>query len=508
MKKAYRKEIGKRKRAIERRLKRRTYEAKDKPVVRGRNIHYEMAEKARGINYGGMGAMIEVAKAVGVMEEIDAKVHLLKRHSPYHESDHVMNIATNVLLGGKRLQDIELRRNDEVYLDAIDANRIPDPTTAGDFTRRFGQRDIEALMECFNRVRERVWEQQEEGFLAEAVIDIDGTLAGTLGECKGGMDISYKGIWGYAPLIVSLSNTREPLYVVNRSGNVASHEGAVKWIDRAIALVKPHAGRICLRGDTDFALTAHFDRWSESVDFVFGIDANQAMVSRAKALAERDFEVLERKAKYEVKTKERRRPTNVKAQRVRARKFKDVSVKREHVGEFTYRPTKCKQSYRVVVVRKTLRVRKGKQMLPDEVRYFFYITTRTDLSVAQVVRFANKRCDQENVIEQLKNGVNALRMPVNNLLSNWAYMVMASLAWSIKAWYALLMDEQQDKDEVLAMEFRRFLHTFILLPAQIIRTGRKIVYRLLGYNPWLPIFFATFERLKGLRLYPRSMGVT
>ena len=73
--------------------------------------------------------------------------------------------------------------------------------------------------------------------MEEAFVDIDGTIAPTLGETKGGMALSYKGIWGYAPLIVSLANTKEVLYLVNRSGNEASHQGCVPWIDRAIDLV-------------------------------------------------------------------------------------------------------------------------------------------------------------------------------------------------------------------------------------------------------------------------------
>ena len=102
------------------------------------------------------------------------------------------------------------------------------------------------------------------------------------------------------------------------------------------------------------------------------------------------------------------------------------------------------------------------------------------------------------MIEQLKNGVNAMRMQVDNLLSNWAYMVMTSLAWNVKAWFAMLMPKKARWKEVLRMEFRSFLHAFILLPCQIIRAGRRITYRLLGYNPWMPEFFAAFEKIQRL----------
>jgi hypothetical protein len=136
---------------------------------------------------------------------------------PYHESDHILNIAYNFLAGGSCLQDIELLRNDEGWLNALGAQ---DPTTAGDFLRRFTKPDICAFMDAKNTVRKKVWQMQPATFLREAVINVDGTICATDGECKQGMDISYNGQWGYHPLVISLHNTREPLFIVNRSGKL------------------------------------------------------------------------------------------------------------------------------------------------------------------------------------------------------------------------------------------------------------------------------------------------
>ena len=463
------------------------------------NIHYEMSGKTRAMSYGGLGAIHNMVKKIGLDKEIDEHLQLLKVHLPYHESDHVLNLAYNVLVGGQRLEDIELRRNDETFMDALGAERIPDPTTAGDFARRFEKTDVATLMDCINTARKRVWSKAPRGLLNEAIIDVDGTLAQTLGECKQGMDISYKGIWGYHPLIVSLANTQEVLYLVNRPGNVPSHDGAAVWIDKAIELVKPHAKKVFLRGDTDFSLTRHFDRWSEEVEFAFGMDACPAFVARAEDLEEGCWTPLEREPRYHVLTEEREKPENVKERIVIERNFENIRLTSEQVAEFDYRPGQCKKAYRMVVVRKNLSVEKGETVLFDDIRYFFYITTRRDLSAAEIVAQANQRCNQENVIAQLKNGVNAMRMPVDDLDSNWAYMVMAALAWNLKAWFGLLMPNRIRRSQVLKMEFRRFLHTFILIPCQIVRTGRKIVYRLLGYNESLKDFFDTFERIKRLQ---------
>jgi hypothetical protein len=492
----YPKILRNRKRRIERRLAPRNWEAQDEPMFRGGNIHYELSAKTKAMGYGGMGAIHLLAQRVGLVEEIDQSLHLLKVHLPYHESDHVLNLAYNVMVGGQRLEDIELRRQDESFLNGLGAQRIPDPTTAGDFTRRFAPSDIEQLEESFNRCRLKVWAKQPAGFLAEAFIDVDGTIVETLGECKAGMAMSYKGIWGYAPLVVSLANTKEVLYLVNRSGNAASHEDSVRWIDRAIGLVKPVAGQITVRGDTDFTHTGALDRWDrEGVKFILGMDAHPKVVKLAEGLPASAWSKLERLPKYEVLTEPRQRPDNVKEQIVRQNGYENKVLVGEDVAEIEYQPNKCGQSYRLVILRKNISVQRGEQVLFDEVRYFFYLTNRRDLNAAAVVSLANGRCNQENVIEQLKNGVNAMRMPVADLVSNWAYMVMASLAWNLKAWYGLLVPDRERGLELVQMEFRQFLQAIILLPCQIIRAGRRIVYRLLGYNGWLSDFFATFKRI-------------
>jgi hypothetical protein len=464
------------------------------------NIHYEMADKAQAITCGGIGAIHLMCQKIGLVDDLNEKVTVLKRHLPYHESDHVLNLAYNIMAGGVRLEDIELRRNDENYLNGLGAQRIPDPTTAGDFTRRFAPADILALMEAINTSRQRVWKLQPEGFLNEAVIDVDGSLAGTLGQCKDGMDISYKGIWGYHPLIVSLANTKEVLYLVNRPANVPSHQGAVEWIERAIALVRPHAGSIFVRGDTDFSFTGQFDQWDETaVKFVFGMDASPTLVKLAEGLPESSWRGLARE-EPSIKTEPRERPENVKERIVKEREFVNQRLESEEVADVEYQPRKCARPYRLVIVRKNISVEKGEEYLFPEIRYFFYITNRRDLAWHEVVQAAHERCNQENVIAQLKGGVNAMRLPVDDLESNWAYMVMAALAWNLKAWFGLLMPEKSRGAAVVKMEFRSFLHRIILIPAQIIRAGRKVIYRIMSYNGWLKDFFATWESLRELRV--------
>jgi len=468
-------------------------------MFRASNIHYEMDGRHKGISSGGIGAIHLMNKKLGFVEEMDTVLHLLKRHLPYHESDHVLNIAYNVIAGGTRLEDIELQRQDEAWLDALGAEIIPDPTTAGDFLRRFSEDDIVELMEAINTTRKKAWEKQPASFFEKAIINADGTISETTGECKQGMDISYKGIWGYSPLIISLSNTREPLYLINRPGNAPSHLDSAEWIDRSLDLVSDTFKEVWIRGDTDFSLTAHFDKWDERCKFVFGMDARKNLISTADSIAEQQWEALLRKPKYEVKTKERKRPENVKERIVKEREFENIRTVSEHVAEFDYRPGKCKKTYRVVALRKNITVEKGDLALFDDIRYFFYISNDRLMTPAEVVYFSNERCDHENDIEQLKNGVNAMRMPVDDLVSNWAYMVIAALAWNMKAWYGLLTPNKVLGKQIIRMEFKRFINTFIRVPCVIIKTGRRIVYRLVGYNSYIKDFFRTFAAIKSLQ---------
>jgi hypothetical protein len=313
-------------------------------------------------------------------------------------------------------------------------------------------------------------------------------------------------VWGYHPLVVSLANTGEPLYLVNRSGNRSSQEGAAPRLNQSAALCR-RAGfrRITFRGDTDFSQTKYLDGWdSERIRFVFGFDAHPTLVERADVLRDKDWTRLVRREKYEVRTELRRRPDNVKDVKVIEHEFTNLRLRSEDVAEFAYTPVACKKSYRMVVVRKNITVEKGACRLFDEIRYFFYITNDDELDVEEVVFEANDRCDQENLIAQLAGGVRALSAPVDNIHSNWAYMVMSALAWNLKAWWALWLPEERrwrekheaEKTRVLRMEFKTFLNAFIKIPCQIVRQGRQLIYRVLSYNPHLPVFFRLCSALR------------
>jgi hypothetical protein len=497
---------------IERRLDKGNFpEDLSRPMFRAASQHYEVAERAVGTAYGGIGLIHQLVRHLELAKAIDERLHLFQLHLPYHESDHVLNIAYNALCDGRCLQDLEQRRQDEAYLNLLGAARIPDPTTAGDFCRRFVPAHLDALQQAFDVARGRVWSGQPATFFERAILDVDGTLVETDGECKQGMDISYKGVWGYHPLVVTLANTGEVLRLVNRSGNRPSHEGAAEQLDQSIALCRQAGFRnIHLRGDTDFSQTRHLDGWHEQgITFCFGLDVTPNRHVLADDLDDSAWKLLKRPPQYVVRSKRRGRRRRVKQQIVEQRGFRDVRLVDEEVAELRYRPGACGRVYRLIVVRKNLQVSEPRQQrLFDDYQYRMYLTNEWDLPPAQVVFDANDRCQQENVLAQL-NACRALHAPVDNLLSNNAYMLITSLAWNLKAWLALSLPgpcdpepvgrsqppEPKSKRRVLMMEFRTFVNALVRLPAQVVRSGRQLIVRLLGWNEWQPLLLCLAARL-------------
>jgi hypothetical protein len=211
--------VQSRKQRIARRLEQADRSGTDRPEMAASNIQYEIADRTRAIS--GIGAAHLLVKWLGLDQAINERLDLLKVYLPYHESDHILNIAYNLLAGGTRLEHLEFLRNDEGYLDALGATRIPDPTTAGDFCRRFDEGRIDTLQEVFNDARVKVWSEQ-------AAVSLDRTVA-----------------------------------LCRRAG----------------------FRQVRLRGDTDFSQTEHLDRWStDGVTFVFGIQAMQSLYVHAENL--------------------------------------------------------------------------------------------------------------------------------------------------------------------------------------------------------------------------------
>jgi hypothetical protein len=494
--------IDKRKEKIASRLEKNEMESV-KPVFATSDVEFDISEKVSAIHCGGIGIVRQMVNYLGLAKRINEQIQLLKRHLPYHESDHILNIAYNIICGGRNLENLELLRNNENYLDALGAPRIPDPTTAGDFLRRFTEEDVFALMDCGNEINVKAWKQ---GLSKKArrigIIDIDGKIQETYGACKEGIDFTYKKSWGFSTLVLTEATSGAHLFVANRPGNILSQENAAYWLDQAITVVKKGFERVIMRGDTAYSLTDEFDDWDDNgVDFIFGYDARENLVKMAELLPKNVWHEVERRERP-VLSSPRRKKVRTKQAVVRKRKFRCLTLKQEWVSEFEYRPGKCEKHYRVLVLKKRIEESCGQQVLFDSYRYFFYITNIDDMTTHDLLVFIRKRCNHENKVEQLDNGIHALKMPAAEFTANWAYMAIVMLAWNIKSWMGLLLPDQDRKQKIIACEFKSFQNWIINIPCQVLRTGRKVVFRFLNYNPWVEMIFVLSDLLRPVRCAP------
>jgi hypothetical protein len=397
--------IKRRKRQLKNRIDKRKMPST--PAIEATSVKIELAERQQAISAGGLAVILQLIDAIDLRMHINRAIPTFKTYMPYDEADHVFNIALNLLAGGTCLEHLELRRTDEAYLNALGAQRIPDPTTAGGFCRRFDALKILNLMQGLNHARQTVWKQQPAEFFERAIIEADGTMVETSGQRKEGVGMNYKKQWGYHPLVVTLANTREVLYIANRSGNRPSHEGSALYFDLAVKQCRDAGFKeVFLRGDTDFALTDNFDRWdNDKVKFVFGYDAKPNLIAIAESLEKDAWKPLRRRHPPQRETEPRQKRPNFKNQIVEQNQYET----KHQVGE-------------------------------------------------DIAEFEKQKATQTEV-----------------------------------------------KHRIVRMEFHTFLRTIIQIPAQIVRTSRRLIYRLLSFRESVEQLFMIHDHLsQPLRCCPCS----
>jgi hypothetical protein len=434
-------------------------------------------ESTESTAYGGLALAAGLMTRLRVPQALDGRLSLLKSHRPFHESDHVLTHVYNLFVGGSAIEDIGDLQHSEPIRRILGASRIPDPSTAGDFLRRFRRADIEELDRAIDEVQRRAWRSAHGSRkVRQGVVDLDSHVRHVYGDQKEGADFTYKGGFGYHPLVISLAGTQECLRLVNRPGNVASAEGAASHLAELAPMLKSRFKRVLVRGDSAFARQDIFDVCGEhDLYFAMVSSAQQNFEELADSLPERRWKPFcASESKPSRGCGRRKRGQNRRRRRARERGKRDLKLEKQWVAEIDYRPARSERTYRLIVRRQ--RIEESAQGALFELWRYRYVLTNLPKSVSteDAVRETYRRCDQENVIEQLRGGVAAMRMPTGSLLANHAFLVCARLAHNLKAWLAMLALPV----EVMRWEWKRFRKAFVYVAARVILTARSHVLRL------------------------------
>lgn len=490
-------------------------------VTRLPKLHTEVEESPSSTPYGGLVLAVAFLKQFMVAESIDSRVSVLKQHQPYHESDHVLALALNLYVGGTCLEDLSNLQHSEGVRRMLGACRIPDPTTAGDFLRRFDEDanpgSLAALRQSVDEIQCAVWQasastkrtkknkgrhKSQKNIQSLEAIDIDAHLKPVYGVQKEGADFSYKGQWSYKQLLITRARTSESLAVRNRPGNVKDADGAAEVLDEVLGNACSHLGpTLVVRGDSAFdqadmrAVCESRGVYSAIVAREFKDRQSIAMSvpeSSWKPFRTRAARTAEQRKRAKNRGRRRRKP-NRKRQRALERGYNNKRLLGQWITEVPYQPAGSKKTYRLVLRRRLIEHSEGQLVLFKEYEYRYVLTDLPhDLaSTRDVVDLTYERCDQENLVEQMGSGIAGWRMPVREFAGNCAWLEIARLAWNLGKWIAMLALP----DEVVRWEWKRFRQAFVYVAAEVVKRSRQTWVRFSDAHRFLDLIQLAHQRL-------------
>lgn len=478
-------------------------------VLRMPKLHAELDERAPWTPYGGLALFAESCRRLRVAESLDDHVEVLKVHLPYHESDHILAQAASLYVGGTCIEDMMYLQKDEAVLRMLGACRTPDPTTAGDFLRRFDEHanpgSLQGLREAVDEIQERAWRRiakKQDGRRRKrsvAIVDLDGHVKELCGVQFEGADFSRDGRWSFNVLVASLRGTGECLAVRLRSGNTRSSEDAAELLHELLPRLLRHFDEVLVAGDSDF--DRRDIRQACALPGVYFAFVGRETTNRP-GMAEnipswRPFRT--RTARQRARARQRKgyrsraRKANRRKQRAWQRGYRDKKLVTQLVGETTFTPPGDQKPLRLIVRKQLIDTSdKNQGRLFLEYRYRYVVTNLPrSWSVEDVIDETYMRCDQENVIEQLGSGLPMWRMPVKEFMGNQAWLEIARLAWNLRSWIAQLALPE----ETVRWEWKRFRKAFVHVAAQVIKRSRQVWMRFAASHRFVRMLVAAHARL-------------
>jgi hypothetical protein len=472
-------------------------------VMRHPLLDLESDPRGEMTHYGGLVLAQQFVRRFRVAQRLDEALVLFRRHAPYHESDHVLALASTLYADGTCLEDQAVLQGSEAVRRLVGACRIPDPTTAGDFLRRFKSvQDVEHLSGVIDEVEQAVWSKlpgkvrrrrKKHEF---ALVDLDGHIKPLYGAQKEGADFSYNRQWSYQPLVISLSGSGECLKVVNQPGSARASDAAANALKEVLARVKRHFRNAIVRGDTDFDRA---DIFKAVVDggayFAIGGRVHPNRAALAEAIAEKAWKSFFPRAERTERNEPSRHvyTRNWRRHKAAERGYRRLRTVKQWLSEIDYQPHGLGSACRMIVRRVLIEETDGQGVLFKHFRYRLVLTNLPrSYTPEKVIDLTYQRCDQENVIEQFGHGIAGWRMPVAEFVGNSAWLQIARLAWNLGKWISQLVLPS----EVVRWEWKRFRRHFVYIAAKVLNLGRRLVVRLAGSHRFLPDILSAHARLQ------------
>lgn len=437
--------------------------------------------------FGGLSLVHKYLIGSGYFNLANDHLKLISQPKPYTDADHLYNLTYNFFAGNSSILGVERFQENEGWKKFLNVNRLPDPTTQGDYLKRFDDESINALQELQYQIRLSEWNRNKKELKKRikktangvGILDCDSSIFGTYGNCKEGANFSYTGTWGFHPLLIHLRNSNELLYIGLREGQVYTSNGVFGPLWDAITFVKPHFKELRLQVDSGF-YSKEMVRFCDElgVKLILKVKKYNWLKEEISKIAEADWTNLYKPSMKGGKQKivRRKKRGNIKM-KVLLKKQKEKKKKYtyeicEQWAEFDYQPYGWVKPYRFVVKRK-LKRKLGTQSDMFDFYEYEVVASDSELPAHILLQSYNNRAGQENLIEDFKNGLKARRVPCESFHANWAYLIIAGLAWNIKIWMSYLVF----RDNCHRVEWRTFLLKWILIPGIIVKKSRGIIFR-------------------------------
>ena len=431
------------------------------------------------LSYAGITPVRNFISKLDIASTIDSSVSVLKRHNPYFESDHVLNFVYNFLTGGEVINDIERLQEAEGFLRILGTERIPDPTTAGDFLVRFHEKDIANFQDSLDTMQDAAFSLLDKKRKKMATIEQDSSIHEVYGEKKEGADYAYENTYSYLAQYVTLAETGDVLHQDLREGNCYATEGLSTILPGIIDRVSKHFKHIRYRADS-----ASYDKdivkscEQRGVEFYISAKQTRKLVRAVQTIEEREWKCF-RSMKLTPATAE----TPVKKRKKRKNQKRAVKDRRKphrqrrgkiQIASFQYQPQGWDKPYRFIAKRTEVVDEHGQQYLEEGLRKYIYhiiVTNNTDASDTRAMHVAQGRSNQENLIKDFKYGLGLSHVPTGFFLANRMYFKIAALAWNIKTWMLNLLSI----GDGAVLRFKRFLYLWINHACIVSKTGRDTI---------------------------------